>query len=443
MALHINFPLATALRAGVKGYTSKTFRDDALAGLVVSFVALPLSMALAIAVGLPPQHGLYTAIVAGIAAAIFGGSATQVSGPTAAFVVIIAPIVQQFGLHGIIWCQILAGVLLLALGLLRLGKFIHHVPFVVVTGFTAGIAVTIGTLALNDFFGLSIENLQGHYFEKAKAILAHLPHFHPAELSVGLVTLLTIIFLPKALPKIPSPLPAIVLGTLLAQILAKYDIKIDTLNTRFSFLTPEGVEKTGIPPYPPVFHLPGGADSLFAIPSYAEFTTLLIPALVIAALAALESLLSATVADNMTQTKHDPDAELNGIGIANILSGLVAGIPATGAIARTSTNIHAGAKTPVASILHALFLLLYMMTLASLISHVPMAALAALLLMVAWRMAHIKQFTGILKAGTRDEILVLLVCFTLTVFIDMVAGVSTGIILSFLLSAKRRKKITD
>lgn len=436
------FPLATALRASLKNYDVQTFRQDLIGGIVVSLIALPLSMALSIAVGLPPQHGLYTAIVAGVVAALLGGSSTQVSGPTAAFVVIVAPIVTNFGLHGIIWCQILAGIILIAMGSARLGRLITYVPYPVTTGFTSGIAVTIATLSLNDFLGLGIENLQGHYIGKAMSIAAHLPGMKPEEFAVGLATLLTFIFFPKITTKIPSPVAGIALGTALAWAFSRSGMPVDTLNTRFSFEIATGGTGHGIPPYPPMLHIPGGSDALFKPPDYLELKRLLMPSFVIAMLAALESLLAATVADSMARTRHDPNAELNGIGIANIFSGLVAGIPATGAIARTATSIHAGGKTPIAAVIHALLILFYMLVFAPWISHIPMAALAALLLMTAWRMSHIHQFGGIIRTAPRSDIAVLLICFLLTVFIDMVAGVSIGIILACLLFMKRVADIT-
>lgn len=428
MAVPVKSALAlfTAFRGGLKEYSFKIFRDDALAGLVVSLVALPLSMALSIAVGLPPRNGLYTAIVAGIVAALCGGSATQVSGPTAAFVVIIAPIVAQYGLRGIVWCELMAGAALVVMGFLRMGRLIHYVPHAVVTGFTAGIAVTIGTLALNDFFGLGIETLSGHYIDKVTIILSHLPALHAPDFAVGMVSILVMIFFPCLTKKIPSPAVGIPLGALLAWLFSLKGIAVATLATRFSYTAANGVLRHGIEPYPPHFSLP-------TMLSGAEFTALAPHALMIAALAALESLLSATVADSISHTRHDPDAELSGMGIANIFSAFASGIPATGAIARTATNIHAGAKTPVAAIIHALLILMYIMTLSTLISAIPMAALAALLLMTAWRMSHIKQFAGILKLGGRNEVVVLLTCFFLTVFMDMIAGVGAGMALALLL----------
>jgi SulP family sulfate permease len=430
------FPIATALRAGLKHYSRATLRADLTAGLVVSLVALPLSMALSIAVGLPPQNGLYTAIVAGTAAALLGGSPVQVSGPTAAFVVIVAPIVAQYGLHGIIWCQLLAGLLLAAMGGARLGKLIHFVPYPVTMGFTAGIAVTIATLALNDLLGLDIVHLTGHFLDKAAVIAGRLPAAKPADATVGLVTLLAIFLFPRVTAKIPSPVVGIALGTGLSQLFLAHGIAVDTLATRFSYLSPDGATHPGIPPYAPALHLPGG-DGLFAWPALAEFRALLMPAVFIAALGALESLLSATVADGMARTRHDPNAELVGIGIANIFSGMAAGVPATGAIARTSANIHAGAKTPFASAFHALLLLVYMVTLAPWISCMPMSALAALLISVAWRMSHTPQFLRILRLAPLSDVIVLLTCFSLTILVDMVAGVSVGMVMASLLFMAR------
>lgn len=436
------FPLATALLSTLRTYNLHTLRADVMAGLIVSLIALPLAMALSIAVGLPPEHGLYTAIVAGIVAAVFGGSTTQVSGPTAAFVVIVAPIVAKYGLHGLIWCQIMAGAALIALGMLRLGKFVNYVPYPVVTGFTAGIAVTIGTLALNDFFGLGLGQLEGHYIDKLAAITAQLPHFRWPDLAVGLVTLAGLTFTPRLFPRLPAAVVGISLGIGCAWVLQQSGFAVDTLLSRFSYTDAAGQTQAGIPPYAPSLHLPGDGK-LFAIPDYAEFKSLLMPALVIAALAALESLLSATVADGIARTRHDPNAELNGIGLANIFSGLAAGIPATGAIARTAANIQAGAKSPLSSVFHAVFLLLYVLTLAPYISHIPMAALAALLLGVAWRMSHAPQFMMILRLAPRSDSVVLMTCFLLTVFIDMVAGITVGMVMASLLFMRRVAVLTD
>jgi SulP family sulfate permease len=440
-AKHPAFPIATALGGSLRSYNFATFRHDAIAGLVVSLIALPLAMALSIAVGLPPQHGIYTAIVAGIVTALLGGSKVQVSGPTAAFVVIVAPIVSQHGLHGLIWCQLMAGVALIVMGTARFGRYINFVPYPVTTGFTAGIAVVIATLALNDFFGLGIPELKGDYIEKVATLAAHLPNFDPYELLVGMASLVTFILFANVSRAMPSPIVGVAVGTLLAYFLNKYGIEIATIGSRFTYETAQGLAH-GIPPYPPQFHLPG-EGALYKIPTYAEFKTLLMPSLVIAALAALESLLSATVADSMTGTRHNPNAELNAIGIANILSGLAAGIPATGAIARTSVNVHSGAKTPVAAAIHGALIMLYVLFFARFINLIPMAALAALLLNTAYRMSHIEQFARTIKIAPLSDTLVLLTCFSLTVFVDMVAGVTAGIVLASFLFMKRISELTQ
>lgn len=438
------FLISYALRSVLsKGYSVQTFKSDALAGLIVSLVALPLAMALSVAVGLPPQHGLYTAIVAGILVPLLGGSVIQVSGPTAAFVVIVAPIVTQYGLHGLIITTILAGFLLIALGILRLGRYINYVPYPVTTGFTSGIAVVIGTLALNDFLGLHIEKLQGDYVHKALQIAERLPSLYWPEALVGIISLFLMFTSGRVIPKIPPVVLGIGIGTLFAYLLQHYGFDVATIGSRFSYTLSDGGTGRGIPPFPPSFHIPGLSQQvLFALPNFAEFKTLLPSALVIAALGALESLLSATVADGMTGTKHNPNAELVGIGIGNILSGLAAGIPATGAIARTATNIHSGAKTPFASSIHAVLILGYVLLLARYMSYIPMAALAALLITVAYRMSHWRQFVRTVKIAPRSDTIVLIACFGFTVFIDMVTGVTVGVLLSCFLLIKRIAQLT-
>ncbi|MCK6417678.1 MAG: STAS domain-containing protein [Alphaproteobacteria bacterium] len=443
-ALFKSIPLATAMiETFERGYDFKKLRADLIAGLVISLVALPLSMALSIAVGLPPQNGLYTAIVAGIVAALLGGSTTQVSGPTAAFVVILAPIVAEFGLRGIVWCQILAGVMLLVLGITRLGKIITYVPHPVTTGFTAGIAVVIATIAMNDFLGVHASTA-GHWPEKVWALLSHIQETNFITLGVGLTAFVIMIGLPKIAPKIPSAIVGIAFATVISVILSHMGINIDTLASRFTYTDLAGTTQHGIPPYPPSLHIPGlSADPIFALPSLEELRLWLMPAMVIAALAGLESLLSATVADSMAGTRHEPNAELNGIGLANVASGLFLGIPATGAIARTATNINAGALSPIASTFHALLLLLYMVSLAPLIGYVPMTGLSALLIVTAWRMSHAKHCVHMIKTAPKSDVAVMLVCFFMTVMIDMVAGVVAGVVLAIILFIRRLMMATE
>src|SRR5690606_17298158 len=266
MTHRFSIPLATALRDSLnKGYSFQTFKSDAIAGLIVSLVALPLAMALSIAVGLPPQHGLYTAIVAGIMVPLLGGSTFQVSGPTAAFVVIVAPIVTEHGLRGLIITTVLAGVLLIALGIARLGRYINYVPYPVTTGFTSGIAVVIGTLALNDFLGLHIEALQGDYLHKAFLIAGHIPTLYWPEALVGMISLAVMSTSGRILPKIPAPVVGIGVGTLLAYVLQQYGFDIATIGNRFTYELPGGGTGQGIPPFLPSLHLPGlDGSTLFA-----------------------------------------------------------------------------------------------------------------------------------------------------------------------------------
>lgn len=433
------FSLSWALRQTFRqGYNLAMLKADLGAGLVVSLIALPLSMALAIAIGMPPQQGIYTAIVAGIAAAIFGGSHYQISGPTAAFVVILIPIVTEFGLRGLIWCQILAGLLLILFSLAKLGRFIRFVPYPVIIGFTTGIAVVLATISLKDFLGLKITNLGPHYLDKVSHLFFHLSETSFAETSVGLITIIIILCAKRYIKFIPSPIIGVLAGSLLGWLLAQDGYAIATVGTQFSFLSSDGSMIYGIPAYPPHFQLPTfKPGSLFSIPSMVELSTFFGPALIIAGLASLESLLSAAIADNLTGTRHHPNAELGGIGIANILSGLASGIPATAAIARTATNIQSGAKSPFAAVFHSLFILLYVLLLAPLIGFVPMSALAALLILTAYNMSHLPQFMSILKGAPLSNRIVLLACFTLTVLVDMVAGVLAGIVLSVLLSWMR------
>lgn len=436
--------LATALRHALPTYTTATFKKDLMAAFVVTLVALPLSMALSIAVGLPPQHGLYTAIIAGIITPLLGGSATQVSGPTAAFVVILAPIVSNYGLRGIIWCSIIAGFILIGLGISKLGKLINYIPYPVTTGFTAGIALVLGFLSLNDFLGLELKLPTEGFLPKASLILTHLHLMQLPTLGVGLLTLLLLIYSGKLITWIPSPIIAIGCATAATYFLNSHGYAIDTISSRFHYTDASGATIAGIPPYPPHFTLPlFSDDALYLLPNLAEFRTLLFPAFTIAILAALESLLSATVADSMAGTRHNPHAEVSAIGIANIACALGGGIPATGAIARTATAINNGAQTPIACALHALFILVAMLLLAPALNHIPMSALAAILAYTAYRMSHWKQCLHILHIAPNSDRIVLSVCFALTVFIDMVAGVGVGLICASLLLIKQITEMTS
>ena len=440
----LSFPISIALRNTMPGYNLIGLRHDILAAFVVSLVALPLSMALSIAVGLPPQHGIYTAIVAGIMVPLLGGSIWQVSGPTAAFVVILVPIVSELGLRGIVWSGIIAGVILIGMGMAKLGRLVNYIPYPVTTGFTAGIAVVLATLSVNDFFGLGIESFNGEYIEKLFLITEHITSLDIYTSIVGVVTLLLLFTAKRFINFLPSAVVAIFIATILAILFSSMGHDVATIGSKFGYTDPLGHFIAGIPPYPPVINLPTlEENSLFTIPSLEEFRELLFPALAIAILAALESLLSATVADSMANTKHNPNAELNAIGVGNILSALASGIPATGAIARTATNINSGAKTPISSSVHALFIMAYVLLLAPYISYIPMPALAALLIHTAYRMSHYKQFIRTVQIAPRSDVFVLVICFILTVFIDMVAGVGVGMICAAFLLIKRVTELTS
>ncbi|MBU6235031.1 MAG: STAS domain-containing protein [Alphaproteobacteria bacterium] len=438
-------PFATALVETFReGYTLDKFKRDLVAAFIVSLVALPLSMALSIAVGLPPQHGLYTAIVAGIVTALLGGSRMQVSGPTAAFVVILAPIVAEYGLHGLIWCQLLAGAFLLVFAFARVGKLISYVPYPVTTGFTAGIAVILGTISLNDFLGLGLNLSKGHFPEKLALLADNIGNISLYETAVGLVALLLIIYGKKIISFVPSTILGVGAAIGLSMYFAHIGHPVVTIASKFSYVALDGSTQPGIPPYAPTIYTPTHeAGQWYSIPTLAEWRVYFYPALVIALLAALESLLSATVADSMARTKHDPNAELWGIGFGNIASGFCAGIPATGAIARTAALINNGAVSPIGSAMHAVLILAYMMALAPYIGEIPMAALAAILIHTAYRMSHWHQFVHTIKIAPKSDVMVLLTCFALTVAIDMVAGVSVGLGMAALLLMKQVTEMTS
>jgi SulP family sulfate permease len=375
---------------------------------------------------------------------LLGGSLTQVSGPTAAFVVILAPIVAELGLRGIVWAGLIAGLILIAMGCFKLGRFIHYIPYPVTTGFTAGIAVVLIVLSMNDFLGLHIADLSGTFIHKAGLIVSQIHLFNHAEASIGVVTLLLLFFSARYIKWVPAAIIAMIAAVLMTLVYQYYGVDVDTIGNRFTYTALNGVTQAGLPPFAPSLHWPTFTPGqIFTIPSFTEFKSLLAPAFTIAVLAALESLLSATVADSLMGSKHNPNAELNGIGVGNILSSLAMGIPATGAIARTATNIQNGAKTPLAASMHAVFILMYVLLLAPYINYLPMAALSALLIHAGYRMSHVKQFINTLRIAPRSDSVVLLVCFTLTVFVDMVMGVTVGIVCAAFLLMRRVVDLTQ
>jgi SulP family sulfate permease len=436
----------SALRAALAGgYRAADLRADLVAGVVVGIVALPLSMALAVACGVPPQHGLYTAVIAGAVAALAGGSAVQVTGPTAAFVVLLAPISATYGVAGLLLASGMAGVLLLAMGLARFGRLLEFVPYPVTAGFTAGIAVVIASLQVKDFLGLPLASLPSHFGARLAALAAALPGARWADAVVGAATLALLLLWPRVTRKIPSPLVALVGGALLALALAAFaGAEAATLGDRFTWEA-GGRTGSGVPPLPPVFALPWSLPGPDGAPlglSFDLLRALLPSALAIAMLGGLESLLSAVVADGMSGRQHDPDGELLGQGLANLVAPFFGGFAATGAIARTATNVRAGARSPVAAVTHALFVLAALVALAPLLAWLPMASLAALLFVVAWNMAEARHFVRVVRTAPRSDVLVLLVCFGLTVVFDMVIAVGVGVVLAALLFMRRMAEVS-
>ncbi|MNF61547.1 C4-dicarboxylic acid transporter DauA [compost metagenome] len=439
-------PLFAALRQSLReGYTVAALRGDLAAGLTVGIIAIPLAMALAIAVGVAPQHGLYTVLVAAPLIALTGGSRFNICGPTAAFVVILLPITQQFGVGGLLLCTLMAGMILIAMGLARLGRLIQFIPYPVTLGFTAGIGIVIATLQVKDLLGLQLAEAPQNYVEQLRLLAGALPTAHLGDALVAAACLAVLVVWPRLVPKVPGHLAALALGALLGLLLEALQIPVATLGERFSYVV-DGVSHPGIPPFLPSFawpwQLPGPDGQPLGL-TFELIRQLLAPAFAIAMLGAIESLLCAVVADGMAGTRHDPNAELLGQGLGNLLAPLFGGITATAAIARSAANVRAGANSPVAAIVHAGVVLLAMLLLAPLFSYLPMAALAALLLMVAWNMSEARHVAHTLRIAPRNDVAVLLVCLVLTVLFDMVLAVGVGLLLAAGLFIKRMSDLTD
>jgi sulfate permease, SulP family len=393
------------------------FMRNVGAGLVVGVVALPLAMAFAIASGARPEQGIYTGIVAGVLAALFGSSRVSISGPTGAFIVILAGITAKYGIDGLQIASLMAGLILLGMGLVKLGGIIRFIPTPVITGFTAGIAVIIWVGQWKDFFGLAPAASGHHFHEKLGALVEALPGLHLPTTLLALGALAIVVLAPRLTRRIPSPLIAM-LAVTFAQAYWQFD-GVATIGSAFG----------GIPAGLPELQLPQV--------SFARVLELLGPAFTIAMLGAIESLLCAVVADGMAGTRHDPNQELVGQGIANIASPFFGGFAATGAIARTATNIRNGGDSPLASIVHALTLLAVIVALAPLAAHIPLAALAAILFVVAWNMSEARHFTDLLRHAPVNDKALLLITFLLTVFADLVIAVNVGVLLAALLFMKR------
>ncbi|OYY08530.1 MAG: sodium-independent anion transporter [Rhizobiales bacterium 35-68-8] len=404
--------LFTVLR---QGYGLGDLRSDALAGLTVAIVALPLAMALAIASGAAPETGLVTVVVAGLLISMLGGSRTQIGGPTGAFVVVVANVISLHGFDGLVIATLMAGVILVVAGAAKLGSFMRYIPEPVVTGFTAGIAIIIFSSQVKDFLGLTIDTLPAAFLPQWETLLSHLGTISWPTTLLSVAALGAILVLRKVAPKVPGFLVAVVAGAL---AVAFFHLPVATIGSRFGEL------HASIP----MPHMP---DVTFA-----RLKELLPSALTIAFLAGIESLLSAVVADGMSGGRHRPNAELVAQGVANAASALVGGLPATGAIARTATNIRAGARSPMAGVFHALFVLAVMLLLAPLAVYIPLASLAAILMVVAWNMSEIHKIRHLMSAPVGDRVLLLLT-LGLTVAVDLTVAIGVGVVLAAILFMHR------
>jgi len=391
-----------------EGYTRKQFQGDLLGGLTVGVVALPLAIAFAIASGVKPEQGLYTAIFAGFVIAVLGGSRAQISGPTGAFIVIIYGIVQKYGYDGLVVATLIAGVILIIMGLARMGAFLKFVPYPVVVGFTSAIAIIIFSSQLSDFLGLKIDKVPADFVSKWIAYFQNIGTVDPYTIAVGAASLAIILLWPFVTHRVPGQLIAILVLTAVVHYLG---LPVDTIASRFG----------GVPSALPTPHLP--------VVTWELVQQMFSPALTIAILAALESLLSAVVADGMTGTRHRSNMELVAQGAGNIVSVIFGSIPATGAIARTATNIKSGGTTPVAAIVHCVFLLLVLLLVGKWAAMIPMATLAAVLIVVAYNMSEWRQFVHLLKSP-RGDLAVLMATFLLTLFIDLTMAIQVGILLA-------------
>ncbi len=400
----------------LKDYSGKQFVRDVISGIIVAIIALPLSIALAIASGVGPEQGLYTAIIAGFFIAVFGGSRVQIGGPTAAFVVIIYGIVASYGTDGLIVATILAGIILVIMGICHFGTLIKYIPYTITTGFTCGIAVTLFVGQLKDFFGYSLENVPSDFLPKVAALVKNVSLINPKAVLVGLLAVIIMLVWPKITDKIPGSLVAIIITTLLVKITG---LEVNTIGSVF-----------------------GELNSSFPTPKLPNVTfemvsKLISPAFTIAILAGIESLLSAVVSDGMIGDTHKSNAELVGQGLGNIFSGLFGGIPATGAIARTAANVRNGGRTPIAGVVHCITLAIILVLLMPLASMIPMTSLAAVLLVVAANMADWTSFFHLCRTAPKSDIIVLVLTFVLTVVFDLVVAIEVGVVLAALLFMKR------
>lgn len=419
------FSLKPQLLTSLKTYNRQTLTADIMAGIIVGIVALPLAIAFGIASGVTPEKGIITAIISGFIISLLGGSKVQIGGPTGAFIVIIYGIIQKYGIEGLMIATVMAGVFLLLFGLLKLGTIIKYIPYPIVVGFTSGIAVTIFTTQIKDLFGLTIESVPSDFIEKWGCYISH---FSTADLWCSIVGILSVVIIaltPKVSKKIPGSLVAIIVMTVAALILKNYFgvTTIETIGDRFSV-------SSAIP------------DAQIPAMTWETIKSLVAPAMTIAVLGAIESLLSATVADGVIGARHNSNTELVAQGLANIASPIFGGIPATGAIARTMTNINNGGKTPVSGIVHAIVLLLIFLFFMPLAKYIPMACLAGVLVIVSYGMSGWRSFLALMK-NPKSDVTVLLITFFLTIIFDLTVAIEVGLIIACLLFMKRVSEITD
>ena len=414
------------LFSSLKKYDKKTFMADLMAGIIVGIVALPLAIAFGIASGVSPEKGIITAIVAGMMISVFGGSKVQIGGPTGAFIVIVYGIIQQYGIQGLTIATLMAGVFLVGLGVLRLGTIIKYIPYPIVVGFTSGIAVTIFTTQIKDLFGMSMDSVPSDFVEKWGAYVANIANIDPWSAAVGIISVIIISLMPKLSKKVPGSLVAIIIMTVAVLLLKNYAgiTTIETIGDRFSINS----------------QLPGAVVPEL---TWETIKGLVGPAVTIAVLGAIESLLSATVADGVIGDHHNSNTELIGQGIANIASPLFGGIPATGAIARTMANINNGGRTPIAGIIHAVVLLLIFLFLMPLAKYIPMACLAGVLVVVAYGMSGWRSFATMVHRNPKSDVTVLLLTFFLTIIFDLTIAIEFGLVCACLLFMRRMAETTD
>jgi SulP family sulfate permease len=415
------YKLKPKLFSVMKTYTREQFIKDLIAGIIVAIIALPLSIALALASGVTPERGLYTAIVAGFVISFLGGSRVQISGPTAAFATIVAGIVARQGMEGLAVATIMAGILLIVMGLLKFGRLLRYIPYTITTGFTFGIAITIFVGQIKDFMGLTFDTKPVETVEKLEAVLHNIFTLNPQALLVGAISIAILVLWPKINRKIPASLVAVIVA---AGIVKVFNMEVNTIGSLYE-----------ISSKPPVLHIPSMNLKMIR--------TLMPDALTIAILAGVESLLSCVVADGMIGSKHRSNMELIAQGTGNIFSSLFGGIPATGAIARTAANVRNGGRTPISGMVHAVVLLLILVILMPYAALIPMPTIAAILFVVAYNMSEWREYLALLKVSPKSDMLVLVVTSVLTVVFDLVVAIEVGILMAAILFVKRMADVAD